>query len=254
MNKITSSGGNQALEKRPSLAVRAVKNIKICLVILPIVFLGWASCSLLCWPVLLGLQKITDTFFIPYPSASYRSMNLLSHMGLLDFPRSFVGAFGVIFLNAPLGFLIMFWGIFCFCIAYNIVEAWRKLPKRNKALRSARQRELLLRTLKQFVVGTGVFFVLCIPFLRRYEVITADSICVKEFFDWHEQVYPLASLQRIQRVVTGKGLISWDLHFAGGPVYSTTAPDMQVLEQLLSRPGVASNVEVRGHQLYLRKE
>jgi hypothetical protein len=101
---------------------------------------------------------------------------------------------------------------------------------------------------KYFLIGTVICFLLCCPFIRRYEILTTRAIIVKHTFDWNEQVYPLDRLREIRRsVVSGKGggVIFWDFKFSDGTAFTMDAgPNRQALGFLLGLPHVSANVRI----------
>jgi len=199
------------------------------------------ACSLLIWPVLLVLHAITRFCLIPHAPGTYVFLSGSLTYRLWDFPTDYM-AFGVMFIDVPVGFIIIGWFLFLFTASVNGWEAWRRLPKRKRTLRRQRQVELARRASKVLLVGTCIFLACAFPFMRRYEILTDDALLVRGALDWNERVYPLSRLKEIRRSVSGKGLIGWDLRFDDGASFSMTAPSRAALARLLARPGVNANV------------
>jgi hypothetical protein len=63
--------------------------------VMVIVPAGFLLMSLLIWPALIGLQRLSDGLFVPYASGSYRMMSGLSQLGVVDFPIN-INAFTVL--------------------------------------------------------------------------------------------------------------------------------------------------------------
>ncbi|UXU90174.1 hypothetical protein [Burkholderia sp. S-53] len=211
---------------------------------------GWLAASLLCWPVLLALQALTTTLFIPHPAGSYIGLGFVSTARLLDFPTSFVGAFSVPFMNVPLGFIAIIWWFGMAIIVPPIYARYRVMvPGRPSA------RAVLWRGARSLLIFTAVLLVVAMPFLRRYEIVTQDHLYVRHLFDWHERAYPLASLKEIHVDMPeySRGIITWDFIFDGGNRFSTTAPDIDALKFLLSNNAhVSTNFKIVGNRMSMR--
>ena len=179
---------------------------------------GWLAVSLLCWPILLALQALTTTVFIPHPAGSYIA-GFVSTARLLDFPTSFVGAFSVPFMNMPLGFIAIAWWFAAWLI---VPAAYRRY--RTQAARPRVTNGCVARS-PPGLVTTAVLLLVAIPFLRRYEIVTPDHLYVRHLFDWHERAYPLASLKEIHVDDPDTSrIITWDFIFDGDNRFTTTAP------------------------------
>lgn len=218
---------------------------------LPLILLGtgvvWLVFTLLSWPFIVGMQHLTDCCFIPHARGAYVPLGLVAAHGLFDMPADHMAA-GLMFLNMPIGFIGIVWGIIMLGFAGEAWGRWKKLPKRNRVLRQERRRDLVRRLSRGAAIVTLAAFILCVPFIRQYEIVTDRAILVKHFFDWNEQVYPLAQLTRIHRSVTGRGLVSWDFDFSDGRSFTMSSPSIDALALLLARPGVRANVRiVDGH-------
>jgi len=228
---------------RPGLRDRIVKLAVVAIAGPAILFLF----SALSWVVIIGLQHLTNRWLIPYEPGTYLHMKGVATRGLLDFPTDYM-AFGAFLINFPVGCIAIAWYLFLFVLWSNGWDAWRKLPKRDRALRKQRQRALVRKYGQGCLIGTAFCFVLCYPFIRRYEILTADAIVVKHTFDVNERVYPLVRLREIYRsVVAGKGggIIFWDFRFSDGTSFTMgDGPSRQALTVLLNRPGVKANVRI----------
>lgn len=223
-------------------------------VVVPFAFaLGWLAAALLCWPLQIGLQKVGAWLFIPHAAGTYRSLDLVQNATLGDFPRTFTGACSVIFMNMPIGFLILFWWLVCATILQNRWSALRDAKKpRRKAPSRARAHSGLRAGLSgacALLIATACFFVLCVPFLRQYEIVTHDAIYTRGFFDWHERAWLLSSLKSITVDAPSRGVILWRFAFASGRDFTMTAPDRVALGALLALPHVQSNVRMVGTKL-----
>lgn len=210
---------------------------------------GWLAVSLLSWPVLLALQALTTTLFIPHPTGSYVGLGFVSTARLMDFPTSFVGAFSVPFMNVPLGFIAIIWWFGVLMIVPSACKRYRTKP------RGRASRAVPWRAARSLLIFTAVLFVVSTPFLRRYEIVTQDHLYVRHLFDWHERAYPLASLKeiRVDMPEYSRGIITWDFIFDGGNRFSTTAPGIDALKYLLSNnPHVSTNFKVVGNRVTMR--
>ncbi len=210
---------------------------------------GWLAVSLLCWPVLLALQALTTAVFIPHPAGSYIGLGFVSTARLLDFPTSFVGAFSVPFMNVPLGFIAIAWWFAVWLIVPSAYRRYRTKP------RGRASRAVVWRAVRSWLITTVVLFVVAIPFLRRYEIVTPDHLYVRHLFDWHERAYPLKSLKeiRVDMPEYSRGIVTWDFMFDGGNRFSTTAPDIDALKYLLSNNAhVSTNFRVVGNHVTMR--
>jgi len=98
------------------------------------------------------------------------------------------------------------------------------------------------------LIGTSICFLLCFPFIRRYEILTTNAILVRHVLDANEQVYPLDRSREIHRsVVSGKGggMIFWDFKFSDGTSFTMAGgPSRQALALLLGQPRVTANVRI----------
>lgn len=209
---------------------------------------GWLAVSLLCWPILLALQALTTTVFIPHPAGSYIGLGFVSTARLLDFPTSFVGAFSVPFMNMPLGFIAIAWWFGTALILQPTYARYRVMvPGRPSA------RAVLWRGARSWLIFTTVLLVIATPFLRRYEIVTPDHLYVRHLFDWHERAYPLASLKeiRVDNPGTSRGIITWNFIFDGDD-FTTTAPDIHALKYLLSNTHATANFTVVGNEVMKR--
>lgn len=210
---------------------------------------GWLAVSLLCWPVLLALQALTTTLFIPHPAGSYIGLGFVSTARLPDFPTSFVGAYSVPFMNVPLGFIAIIWWFGVLMIVPSACKRYRTKPRGRVS------KAVPWRAARSLLILTAVLFVVATPFLRRYEIVTQDHLYVRHLFDWHERAYPLASLKeiRVDLPEYSRGIITWDFIFDGGNRFSTTAPDIHALKYLLSNNAhVSTNFKVVGNQVTMR--
>ena len=91
---------------------------------------GWLAVSLLCWPILLALQALTTTVFIPHPAAATSETGFVSTARLLDFPTSFVGArFRCRSPNMPLGFIAIAWWFAAWLIVPAAYRRYRTKPR-----------------------------------------------------------------------------------------------------------------------------
>lgn len=222
-----------------------------------IVAFSWLAAALLCWPFLIALQRVGAWLFIAHPRGTYRSLDFIANASLADFPLSWQGAFSVPLMDAPLGFFILFWALACAVVLSNALDDWRRVRgrKRKRPQRQIQRtpREIAWRAVRQGLVVTAVFCVLCAPFLRRYEIVTHDALYTRGLFDWRERAYALDTLRRISVDAQGRGPVLWRLEFAPGESFTTTAPDRTVLAALLARPHVESNVRVDGAGLFLKQ-
>ena len=139
---------------------------------------GMLACSLLVWPILLALHAITRCCLIPHAPGTYVFLSGALTYRLWDFPTDYM-AFGVVFIDGPVGFIIIGWFLFLFTASWNGWDAWRRLPRRNRALRRQRQVELARRAARVLFVGTCIFLAFAFPFLRRYEILTNDALLVR---------------------------------------------------------------------------
>ena len=238
--------------KQPPVTAKGLKEsrpgrigrLAIILISGPAIFLLF---SVMSWVIIIGLQRLTNHWLIPHGPGTYIHLSSIPRLGLLDFPTDHM-AFGAFLLNFPIGVIAIFWYLFLFCLCYNAWEAWLKLPKRDLILRRQGQLALAGKYGQGFLVGTAFFLLLCFPFIRRYEILTAHAILVKRTFDGHERVYPLDRLREIRRsVVAGKGggVIFWDLKFSDGTSFTLDGgPSRQALAVLLGQPGVKANVRI----------
>jgi hypothetical protein len=221
-----------------------MKQLTIMSVVSPAVLLLFSALS---WAIIIGLQRLTDHWLIPHDPGTYIHVNSIANLGLLDFPTDYM-AFGAFLYNFPIGLIAIAWYLFLFSLCSNGWDAWHKLPKRDKAMRKQRQVALARNYCKYFLTGTAACFVLCFPFIRRYEILTAHALLVKETFDWNEQVHPLDRLTEIHRsVVSGKGggVIFWDFNFNDGTYFTMDGgPSRQALTVLLRLPHVSANVRI----------
>lgn len=207
---------------------------------------GWLAVSLLCWPILLALQALTTTVFIPHPAGSYIGLGFVSTARLLDFPTSFVGAFSVPFMNMPLGFIAIAWWFAAWLIVPSAYRHYRAKP------RGRASRAVVWRAVRQGLVTTAVLLLVAIPFLRRYEIATPDHLYVRHLFDWHERAYPLASLKEIHVDDPDTSrIITWNFIFDGDD-FTTTAPDIHALKYLLSNTHATANFTFVGNELMKR--
>jgi hypothetical protein len=208
---------------------------------------GFLLFSVMSWVIIIGLQRVTDRWLIPHNPGTYVHMSSVATLGLLDFPTDYM-ALGAFLINFPIGFIAIVWYLFLFCLWSNGRDAWHKLPKRDRTLRKQRQLALARNYGQYFLIGTAFCVLLCSPFIRRYEILTAHAILVKHTFDWNEQVYPLDRLTEIHRsVVSGKGggVIFWDFKFSDGTSFTMgDGPSRQALTVLLSMPRVKANVRI----------
>ena len=199
------------------------------------------------WVIFIGLQRLTNHWLIPHDPGTYIHMGSIATLGLLDFPTDYM-AFGAFFLNFPIGFIAIAWYLFLFFLCSNGRDAWLKLPKRDRTLRKHGQFALARKYVQGFLIGTAFCLLLCTPFIRRYEILTAHGILVKHAFDANEQVYPLERLREIHRsVVSGKGggVIFWDFKFSDGTSFTMSGgPSRQALAILLGQPRVKANVRI----------
>lgn len=242
---------------RYSFQTLMIKKNASLVVSLAIVVIGWFCAALLCWPVLVGLKHLAAAYLIPHAAGTYRNLGFTSNVGLLDFPTSFTGIFSIPLLDMPLGPLILLWWVTCLTMCLSFVSAYRKAAHATPAQKKRRSRTQPLsvaRFAKRLAIVTAVFLVLSVPCLRRYEIVTQNDICVRDLFDLHERVYPLASLNsiRINGDPNGRSIVVWDFGFASGQSFSTVGPDRDVLTRLLSLPGVESNVRVAGQSLRMK--
>ncbi|WP_052391978.1 hypothetical protein [Paraburkholderia bannensis] len=215
------------------------------------VALAWLAASLLCWPLLIALQRLGAWLFIAHARGSYRSLDTIANATLMDFPRTWQGALSVPFIDAPLGFFILFWALGCAVVGSNAIDDWRKAHARKRRKPVRTPREIVWRTVRQGLIVTAVFCVICAPFLRRYEIVTQDALYTRGVFDWREHAYALDTLTRITVDAQGRGPVLWRFEFAPGESFTTTGPDRSVLEALLARPHVGSNVRVDATGLHL---
>ncbi|WGS54167.1 hypothetical protein LFL96_24370 [Paraburkholderia sp. D15] len=233
------------------------KNVSL-VVCFAVVVLGWFCAALLCWPVLVGLKHLATATLIPHAPGTYRNLGFTSNVGLWDFPASFIGIFSIPLLDMPLGPLITLWWVTFLTMSLSFIGADRKAARAS----STQQRKKRARTpplsvagfVKRLAIVTAVFLLLSVPCLRRYEIVTQTDIYVRDLFDLHERVYPLASLNsiRMNGDPNGRSVIVWDFGFASGQGFSTVGPDSDVLRRLLSLPGVESNVRVAGQSLRMK--
>ncbi|MET3131182.1 hypothetical protein AAKU55_001441 [Oxalobacteraceae bacterium GrIS 1.11] len=232
--------------------ITVVKNVKNTCLVFFIVVGGFLTASVLCWPILLGFQKLSDAVYVPHAFRGYHGMNSLSGMGVLDFPHDY-NAFAMFLMNAPLGFFVIFWYLFIFIVLSDAYGAWKKLPKRDKILRSQKINKIIWRGLKGVLVTSGIFFALSLPFIRTYEIYSDDEIRIRNFYDWGDTVYSFSRLEKFKRSVTGKGLISWDFYFNNGQSLTMFSPSAGIIDKILSLPNVESNVYVINNELRQKK-
>lgn len=236
---------------RPPITPRTVgRAMAFRLGLLGLVAGGMLACSLLVWPVLLALHAVTRCCLIPHAPGTYVFLSGPLTYRLWDFPTDYM-AFGVVFIDVPVGFIIIGWFLFLFTASLNGWEAWRRLPKRKRTLRRQRQVELARRAAKVLLLGTCLFLAFAFPFMRCYEILTDDALLVRHALDWNERVYPLSRLKEIRRTVSGKGLIGWDVAFDDGASFSMHAPSREALARLLARPHVRANVRIVDGRLEL---
>ncbi len=221
-----------------------IRQLAIVSIVAPVGLLLFSAMS---WVAIIGLQRLTDRWLIPHTPGTYIHLKRIATLGLFDFPTDYM-AFGAFLINFPIGFIAIAWYLFLFGLWSNGLDAWRKLPKKDRALRKQRQLALARKYSQGFFIGTAVCLSLCYPFIRRYEILTAHAILVKHTFDYNEQVYPLDRLTEIYRsVVSARGgsVIFWDFKFNDGTSFTMgDGPSRQALTVLLSQPGIKANVRI----------
>lgn len=173
---------------------------------------GFLLLSVMSWVSIIGLQRLTNRWLIPHDPGTYIHMGSIATLGLLDFPSDYM-AFGAFLFNFPIGCIAIFWYLFLFGLCSNGRDAWLKLPRRNRALRTQRQVALARKYAQGVLIGTAICLLLCFPFIRRYEILTAEGILVKHAFDFTS------------------------LTMSGGP-------NRQALAVLLGLPRVKANVRI----------
>ncbi|WP_371767033.1 hypothetical protein [Massilia sp.] len=203
--------------------------------------------SAMSWVIIVGLQRLTNHWLIPHDPGTYIHMSRIATLGLLDFPIDYM-AFGAFLVNFPIGFIAITWYLFLFVLCSNGRDAWLKLPKKDRALRKRRQFALARKYGQGFLIGSAICFLLCFPFIRRYEILSTHAILVRHALDAHEQVYPLDRLREIHRSVVsekGGGVIFWDFKFSDGTSFTMAGgPSRQALALLLGQPRVTANVRI----------
>lgn len=218
-----------------------------------VVGFAWLAAALICWPLLIALQRLGAWLFIAHARGTYRSLDFMANASLSDFPRSWQGAFSVPLIDAPLGFFVLFWALACGVVLSNARDEWRRATARKRRQPQRTPREIVWRAVRQSLIVTAVFCVLCAPFLRRYEIVTHNALYTRGLFDWHERAYALDTLKRITVDAQGRGPVLWRFEFSPGESFTTTGPDRIVLDHLLALPHVESNVRVDGAGLRLMK-
>lgn len=215
-------------------------------------FAFFGLCAVISWPILQCLTHLTNHFFIPYATTSYLHLS----GGIGGFPASILGIASIPFRNVPNSFFVFAWA-FALCSQIAMFkDDWANLPKsyRKGKTRAELIQLLWQRKLKFFAFYSVILFVLCVPGLRCYQVVSNEQIHYVGYFSLQEKSLPLSALKSVKRYVYGRanGYIGWDLLFNDGTVLDLTAPNSQALQQLLALPNVTSNVLMRDGKLFLK--
>jgi hypothetical protein len=220
------------------------------------IFTFFLLLSALSWLVLLGLHYLKEHFFIPYPPGSYLHLN----GGFTAFPDSIIGIYSIMGLDMPNSMIVLLWGLILSLLLFSLPSNWQDLPAKSKKgqTRSELKAILIKKFTKAIAISSLVFFVLCIPGMRTYQILTADHYSYVDYFSTQEKSLALVDLREVERYKYGRanGLIGWHLLFKDGKDglnIDFTAPDIQALQKLLALPNVTSNVFIKEGNLYLKK-
>lgn len=179
------------------------------------------------WLAVEGLRALGQWWFIPLPSGQYIHLTnnrINNHMALAG----------------PV--LLWLLGL------YLVWDQWhdqvgqhqpKRLHKRRR--RQPSQAGLPAPWLKLAWPCLGVTagcFLLTLPGMRTYEVMTAHALHRQALWSWAPQSWPLKDLTCLSRSEGSKGTVFWAFHFKGEPAFSTVGLTQKAMDRVLIASGV----------------
>ncbi|ANH75603.1 type VI secretion lipofamily protein [Ralstonia insidiosa] len=160
--------------------------------------LGLCGTFIAAWSVLEALRWIGARIFIDASIGSYVRLDVNEVINV--FPNNLL----------VLSYL--------FGLSSVLPSAWRAfhLPRWCTRYTVETRRAQAKQDIKRLVMVTLVLFLLCLPGMNTYTIVTPSAVVQKRFFALHAQTYPLKSVTRVQCVVIGRGLIFTELTFTDG--------------------------------------
>lgn len=151
------------------------------------------------WLLIFLLRALGGFLFIALPQNEYQHLttNKLLNQGWFLFPA-----------------LLWIFAVSSWIMAWP--DEVKKLPRRDKLLRSQRYKALIVRHVRGFALLNVLCFLLALPGMRSFTIVTQIEIRDQSFYAAQAEVYPLKQLACIERSVSSRGAIFQTLYFIGG--------------------------------------
>lgn len=183
------------------------------------------------WLAVEGLRSLGQRWFIPLPSGQYIHLTnnrINNHMALA----------GPVWL--------WFLGLYLVWDSWRN-QVWHQQPRRVRK-RLARRSPLALpaqawmRLARPALGVTAACFLLTLPGMRTYEVMTSHELHRQALWSWTPQSWPLKDLTCLSRSEGSKGTVFWAFHFKGEAAFSTIGLTQTAMDRVLTASGVRLSV------------
>ncbi|MDR6410761.1 UNVERIFIED_ORG: hypothetical protein ABIC62_004184 [Burkholderia sp. 1595] len=181
------------------------------------------------WAVLEVLRWLGGLMFIHVPAGRYIRLDSNSIINVW-----------------PNNVLVFFYTLVVPSLLAGALEQYRKRAKRKRRTVATASTGSGWRLLCLRLTGvTLALFVLAVPGMNTYTILTPVAIVQKTFFSLHADTYPISALSGIACTVAGRGAIFTDFSLTDGRQLSLSGFDTRVVTALAKVRGIRIDYDSR---------
>ncbi|MGP8438962.1 hypothetical protein ACT2FY_27265 [Paraburkholderia fungorum] len=181
------------------------------------------------WAVLEVLRWLGGLMFIHVPAGRYIRLDSNSIINVW-----------------PNNVLVFFYMLVVPSLLANSVEQYRKRTKRKRHTVTGARPAWSWRLLSLRLTGvTLALFVLAVPGMNTYTIVTPVAILQKTFFSVHADTYPISALSGIACTVAGRGTIFTDFSLIDGRQLSLSGFNTRIVTAIAKARGIRIDYDDR---------